>query len=258
MRTWIKGTTCGIAVAAMSVFAGVSPCWAQSDTMSVLQYMEMNAASGLVMLSAGSTSGLVVGDVLIASRPAAGSPLAVDTGKIKVVKVEADRAIGSVIIDGTDISRAAFSRFSGVMAGDRVVFDRPVLAHNPRLTPEITVGYQQLFLDPGRDATSYELTEDGMTALREQAVVFAEARLSMLLVKGYTDPTGSSEQNQIESYQRAMAVREFLIRDLGFDRDRVVAIGMGETESVSDGVTPDFAESNRRVILKAVPIRDME
>jgi outer membrane protein OmpA-like peptidoglycan-associated protein len=235
----------------------------------VLQYMEMNPTHGLVVMNAGATSGVVAGDVFVVSRSASrgrlsdpatrqASGLYVETGKLKAVKVEAERTIAEVLVDGTEISRASLGSYAGVMAGDRVAFDRPIVERNPRMTPEVTLSFQRLFADPSRGANNYELTAEGMEVLRRAAGEFEDARLSMLLIKGYTDPSGSAEQNQVESYQRAVAIREFLVRELAFDRERVVALGLGETESIGEDMTPDYSENQRVIVMKAMNDQDLE
>ena len=65
---------------------------------------------------------------------------------------------------------------------------------------------------------------------------------------------GTAEQNQIESYQRALTVRQFIIDDLGFDESRVTAIGLGETEAISEVILPGNADRSRRIVLKVVPM----
>ena len=70
---------------------------------------------------------------------------------------------------------------------------------------------------------SFELSHDGIARLREAARTYASARIGLLMVEGYTDAAGPTGANQVESYQRALTVRQFLIDDMGFDPDRVLA-----------------------------------
>jgi chemotaxis protein MotB len=98
------------------------------------------------------------------------------------------------------------------------------------------------------------LSRQGVKKLREAARVYSNARLSLLMVEGYTDHKGPTAVNQVESYQRAMTVRQFLIDDMGFDPDRVLAIGYGESEQVDGKMAPGFEVANRRIVLKAVPV----
>jgi outer membrane protein OmpA-like peptidoglycan-associated protein len=101
---------------------------------------------------------------------------------------------------------------------------------------------------------SFELKQAGYAHLRQAARAFADARVSMLMVEGYTDHNGKAADNQVESYQRALTVRQFLIDELGFDEKRVIAVGYGEAEPADPSLAPGHVEINRRIVLKAVPL----
>ena len=72
------------------------------------------------------------------------------------------------------------------------------------------------------------------------------------MVIGHTDSSGPAEANQIESYQRAVVVRQYLIDTLGFDADRVVALGKGEDELPEEPLTPNYKQRARRIVVKVV------
>ena len=137
------------------------------------------------------------------------------------------------------------------MAGDFVKEKRVSLRAVSRLLPSAAVPYHGLFADPKGNPSNFELTEAGKNELREAARPFATARVGILFVQGYTDQNGPSEVNQIESYQRALTVRQFLVSELKFDPNRVVAIGMGEQEPVVADYVPGYRRANRRIVLKA-------
>ena len=80
--------------------------------------------------------------------------------------------------------------------------------------------------------------------------MFQNYRLPVLFVEAYTDDKGPANANQLESYQRALTVRQFLINEMGFQPSRVVAIGQGELENVAPGYVDGYINSNRRVVLK--------
>lgn len=66
-------------------------------------------------------------------------------------------------------------------------------------------------------------------------------------IEGHTDTVGSAELNQALSERRAAAVRDYLIAKFGVSPDRLVAVGMGQTQLLVP--TPDGTPnaSNRRV-----------
>lgn len=63
---------------------------------------------------------------------------------------------------------------------------------------------------------------------------------------GHTDNTGREEVNQQLSTKRAQACMDYLI-ERGIDKDRLNAIGMGESRPLADNLTPEGREKNRRV-----------
>jgi outer membrane protein OmpA-like peptidoglycan-associated protein len=66
-------------------------------------------------------------------------------------------------------------------------------------------------------------------------------------IEGHTDTVGSAELNQALSERRAAAVRDYLIAKFGVSPERLVAVGMGQTQLLVP--TPDNTPnaSNRRV-----------
>ena len=59
----------------------------------------------------------------------------------------------------------------------------------------------------------------------------------------------------MESYQRALAVRSFLLEELGFDPARVLAVGQGEAGVPSDtSHVPGQGERYRCIVLKVLTV----
>ena len=244
---------------------GLSPTWAEIATpaapeaFKVLQYVDTGDDANLVILDVGVASGLHSGSVLKAYRASAptqlsGAALWVETGLLKVVDVQESVTIAEVDVQGSRLSKALFPKFSGVMAGDLVAMPRVTISRRQDLLPTSTLSYFDLFEDPQGQPTTFEMKPEGLARLRDAAKIFAEARVSLLMVEGYTDHHGTAAANQVESYQRALTVRQFLIDELGFDPKRVVAIGYGSAEPADQSLVPGYVEANRRIVLKSVPL----
>lgn len=244
---------------------GTSPSWADMsepaapDVFKVLQFLDAGKDQNLVIIEAGAESGVVVGTVFKSYRPTkkgqiAGSDgqLLVETGKLKAVDVQDRFTVAVVEAQGSAMAEAFFPKFAGVMVGDLATVQRVTLTRRQVVSPTATLSYFGLFEQPKAGPQSFELKREGIERLREAAKQFADQRVSMLMVEGYTDRNGPASANQIESYQRAMTVRQFLIDELGFDEARVVAVGYGEAEPVDTGSAPGYVEANRRIVLKAV------
>jgi outer membrane protein OmpA-like peptidoglycan-associated protein len=68
----------------------------------------------------------------------------------------------------------------------------------------------------------------------------------VVTITGHTDSDGSEEANLALSQARVDAVRDWII-DNGGDGDRVIAVGLGESDPIADNSTPEGRQQNRRV-----------
>jgi outer membrane protein OmpA-like peptidoglycan-associated protein len=177
-------------------------------------------------------------------------------GQLKVVEVQDRFTVARVEKQGSDMVQALFPKFPEIMAGDFAVIQRVNIARRPLVIPNAAIHYADLFADPNSRPGTFELKAQGADRLRDLAKPFANARLSMLMVEGYTDQEGSASANQVESYQRALTVRQFLIDELGFDESRVVAVGYGEAQPADTSFAPGSTDANRRIVLKAITIQN--
>ena len=218
-------------------------------------YLTSGVGSKQVIIEAGRASGITSGEVFRAIRPArAGVTSPIETGILKVIAVHESESIAEVIQQGTVESEAIFGSYSDIMAGDLALAQRLTITAAKLLAPEVVIKYSAIFDDPKAQPTSFEFTPGGRAELKKIFGEFANMKAGMLMIEGHTDQKGTAEQNQIESYQRALTVRQFIIDDLGFDESRVTAIGIGETEAISEVILPGNADRSRRIVLKVVPM----
>src|SRR5690606_7787304 len=92
--------------------------------------------------------------------------------------------------------------------------------------------------------------------LRLVASEFGGARLQLLAIEAHTDHVGNAEANQIESYQRALTVRQYLTSVLKFTMEKVEAFGFGESDPLVPDFSPGHEDRNRRIVIKAIPMQD--
>jgi len=221
----------------------------------IKNFLKSGIDANLVSIEAGYHSGVKSGEVLHAVRPArAGVKFPVETGVLKVVAVHEFDSIAEVVSQGTRDSQTLYGEFGGIMAGDLAVAKKLSIAPSKVLAPEIALTFNSLFDDPKSDPATYELTPGGKNALRRVAERLAEIRAGMLIVEGHTDIKGSSERNQVESYQRALTIRQVLIDEFGFDESRITAFGLGESQPLSAVLEPGNSERSRRIVFKVVPM----
>jgi hypothetical protein len=224
---------------------------APASDLKVIQYTDVSATSKLVVVNGGTDQGIALGDKLKTSRSALRSETVVDTGVLKVLSVSPNRAIAEIVEDQMPLAMSLFPKFPGVMAGDLVVRYEQEAIQNIAIMPDMTLRYDQIFDDPKARPMTYEVSNDGLDMLKEAAKTFGDRHIPMILVEGHTDKEGPSDENQIESYQRALTIKQILVNDYGFDPERVIAIGLGETENAVDSTRPEQKRYNRRIVIKA-------
>lgn len=210
----------------------------------------------LVAIRGDGVTTLSAGDVLISGRKVldqTAGRVEFATGRLKVTHVDGARAIAMIEADGDESSAVVLGRFNKVMSGDDI---RP-LARNIQarlaITGEVNLGYHELFTDPNSGSLTLELSAAGREALSWALQSLGAVHASMVSVQGFTDPGGDSEANQVESFERALAVRRFMVDVLGFDGERVQAFGLGEREAVDASHLAGSAERNRRIVIKVLP-----
>ncbi len=106
-----------------------------------------------------------------------------------------------------------------------------------------------LSFDSGRadiDGSSFRL----LTKVEEAIRVFPNARV---VIEGHTDSHGADESNLVLSKQRAEAVRQYLLAQMGLPAEQVNAVGYGETRPVANNETPQGRARNRRIDVRIVP-----
>ena len=94
---------------------------------------------------------------------------------------------------------------------------------------------------------SARLDTDARLILKQLGEALADPRLApySFVLGGHTDASGSDAYNMTLSQSRANAVRDYLVNTHGIARDRMMALGYGETR-LADPANPEAA-INRRV-----------
>lgn len=103
---------------------------------------------------------------------------------------------------------------------------------------------------------SYDITFDvGKATLKESSNTEIARIVALMIdnpslkyeVQGHTDNTGSASGNMALSKKRAQAVVDKLV-SLGIPKDRLTAVGKGQTEPIADNDTEEGRAKNRRVV----------
>jgi OmpA-OmpF porin, OOP family len=70
-------------------------------------------------------------------------------------------------------------------------------------------------------------------------------RVTKLRIEGHTDNVGSAPANETLSGQRALAIKAALIAK-GINKDRLLAVGFGQSKPIADNTTEEGKAKNRR------------
>lgn len=227
----------------------------------IIRYWELPKEQiSLVIVGGGSAQGIVEGAIFNSYRAFSypvnrgNEILWVKTGSLKAIKLGKNFTLARVTSQGSMLSRSLFPKFFGVMGGDWVYEQKVQFSRNLVFTPTRTLSYHEIFLDPKAYPNTFELSFEGCAAIDRVARDYSKLKLPLLMIEGHTDRNGASEVNQVESYQRALTVRKYLIDTHNFDPARVVAIGYGESEPAVDNYVPDYRRQNRRIVFKVRPM----
>ncbi len=68
-----------------------------------------------------------------------------------------------------------------------------------------------------------------------------------ITIEGHTDAVGDDRYNENLSLERAMAVKQYLMANMGLDDTRVTALGYGETRPIASNETAQGRAQNRRI-----------
>ena len=207
----------------------------------------------IALISAGKEHGIVSGATFFSYRQndpsiTGGTAHWIKTGKWKALHVDKTYTYAQLISPAGDMAKAFFPKHPDAMEGDTVREVRYKIVKNPIMTPTSTLTYADLFEDPKADPISFELTEEGKERLKRVAKRYRNLHVPLLMIGAYTGQSGSAQDNQVESYQRALTIRHFLTEELGFEKSRVVAIGYGETEPLDENHLSGSEDANRRVV----------
>lgn len=70
---------------------------------------------------------------------------------------------------------------------------------------------------------------------------------SAITIEGHTDSRGDARYNENLSFERASAVKKYLLANMGLDESRITAVGFGEKRPVASNDTANGRAKNRRI-----------
>ena len=116
-------------------------------------------------------------------------------------------------------------------------------------TSGTTVGTDQasdpVFINISFDFDSAALRADQKPKLTKLCNVIRNIDIERFKIMGHTDSSGSADYNQRLSRLRAEEVKRYMVSDCDIEEDRLVAVGLGESEPLNP--SDPRADENRRV-----------
>jgi outer membrane protein OmpA-like peptidoglycan-associated protein len=96
---------------------------------------------------------------------------------------------------------------------------------------------------------SADLTPEATQSLDQLGKALASSRLApcCFQIEGHTDNEGTEEYNRSLSQRRAQKVIDYLADKFSIDRQRLMAVGKGESAPIADNTTDAGRSRNRRV-----------
>lgn len=99
------------------------------------------------------------------------------------------------------------------------------------------------------DTNSANLKSGAMLKLKQVALILSEYPQGKVMVTGYADSTGTTQDNLVLSRKRAESVKTYLLDKSGamISSERVMSQGMGEAQPVATNDNSAGRQMNRRV-----------
>lgn len=110
---------------------------------------------------------------------------------------------------------------------------------------DMTIGH--VFENIHFDFDKATLKAEYYPSLNEAAAVLRDNPQARIVLAGHTDNIGTKEYNMGLSHRRAAAVRDYLVRTAGVDKDRITLSGFGFSEPLATNKTEEGRAINRRV-----------
>lgn len=97
------------------------------------------------------------------------------------------------------------------------------------------------------DVNSDKIKPESNAVLKDIGMVLKENPTVHVKIIGHTDSDGTDDENLTLSKNRAISVKNALIKDFGIDASRMITDGKGEAEPIESNSTANGKSQNRRV-----------
>ncbi len=157
----------------------------------------------------------------------------------------------SVLVPEGDIYDIKYKTFGGDVKYKQITIPNQEGMYTYQLDikydPPKTYTLENVFFDTGKSS----LRPESYKALNDLVEVLKLKPTMVIEIAGHTDSVGSSESNLKLSFNRANAVRTYLVSH-GIAAERVTAQGYGDTQPVATNDTEEGRQQNRRTVVRII------
>lgn len=108
------------------------------------------------------------------------------------------------------------------------------------------------------DTNSYVLRPDQQPQLEQNLAVLKKVgEDEVIYIAGHTDSVGRDALNLTLSWNRAMAVKKYLVTHAGVDSGVVYVEGFGEAKPIAENTSREGRQSNRRIEIQVLPVTEL-
>ncbi len=165
--------------------------------------------------------------------------------KAKVVEINDSLALAYPFALFDSNLAVYFPKFKRLMAGDRVEKIRQDFVQKISLATPLVFSFEDLFYEG-----SLELSLKGREKLKDLAKELSSLRIESLLIEAYFYKPKTRSEAQKASKDYAQVVKTFLVQTLGFEKARLIAVGMGSKEKASPEELENDTQSSGVIIFK--------
>ena len=114
--------------------------------------------------------------------------------------------------------------------------------------PQVEKIIKNINLNINFDSTSDKIKPEFIPKIKKIATFMTEHPKSTVVIEGHTDNQSKTMDNTELSYNRALAVSNYLIKMFHIDKKRITQIGYGPSKPIASNDTYSGRAKNRRVI----------
>ncbi len=159
-------------------------------------------------------------------------------------------------VDAKDYVDARFVAAQASFYADQKVLEPKIVAKPVRSTDKSVEPHQRAIINkqlsihftPGSD----EIMAGSFFTLDSLGETMISFGNTILRIEGNTDSTGKAASNLKLSEKRALAVRDYLVKNFEIPSERFQAIGQGSTHPIADNATEGGRQANRRTDIRVL------